>query len=154
MKPSFRIQGLLLCLLLCGVMLLASPARAAVKIFEEPGVDTLAAQDIRSTVSAFELLLKEDLSSELRQDVSLYICPNTDSFRRVKQRVFVEKKDTADKAEQAFGGIWYNKSGFGVILMDLSHPALKTGQDKVSFVGRHLFYQILSQRSTRACPSR
>ena len=44
MKPSFRIRSLLLCLLLCGVMLLASPARAAVKIFEEPGVDTLAAR--------------------------------------------------------------------------------------------------------------
>ena len=145
MKPSFRIQGLILCLLLCGTLLVAAPARAAVKIFEEPGVDTLAAQDIRTAVSAFELLLKEELSGELRQDVSLYICPNTDSFRRVKQRVFVEKKDTADKAEQTFGGIWYNKSGFGVILMDLSHPALKTGQDKVSFVGRHLYYQLLSQ---------
>lgn len=145
MKQCSRIHGLLLCLLLCGVMLLASPARAAVKIFEEPGVDTLAAQDIRTAVSAFELLLKEELASELRQDVSLHICPDADSFRRVKQRVFVEKKDSADKAERAFGGIWYNKSGYGVILMDLSHPALKTGQDKVSFVGRHLFYQMLSQ---------
>ena len=145
MKQLSRIQGLLLCLLLCGALLVAAPAQAAVKIFEEPGVDTLAAQDIRTAVSAFELLLKEELAADLRQDVSLYVCPDADSFRRVKQRMFVEKKDSADKGEQAFGGIWYNKSGYGVILMDLSHPALKTGQDKVSFVGRHLYYQMLSQ---------
>ena len=145
LKRVLGIRLLLCCLLLCGMLLVAAPTQAAVKIFEEPGVDPLAAQDIRTAVSAFELLLKEELAADLRQDVSLYVCPDADSFRRVKQRMFVEKKDSADKGEQAFGGIWYNKSGYGVILMDLSHPALKTGQDKVSFVGRHLYYQMLSQ---------
>lgn len=142
-KVGFRrIAGIVL---VCSILFGAQPVFAAIKIFEEPGVDTLASQDIRSAAVAFEQLLKEEMGTELRQDVSLYICPDRDSYLRVRQREFREKKDVAEKADKTFGGVWYNQSGFGVIIMDLSNPALKTGQDRVSSVGRQLFYQAIYQ---------
>ena len=131
-KVGFRrIAGIVL---VCSILFGAQPVFAAIKIFEEPGVDTLASQDIRSAAVAFEQLLKEEMGTELRQDVSLYICPDRDSYLRVRQREFREKKDVAEKADKTFGGVWYNQSGFGVIIMDLSNPALKTGQYRVSSV--------------------
>ncbi len=135
----------LLCLLFCGVFLLTQTSFAAIRVIEEPGVDTLAIQDIHSAVEAFEQLLKNEMGTDLKQEVSLYVCPDRNTYLRVRQRVFLHKKDSAEKADQAFGGAWYNQSGFGVILMDLSNPALKSGQDRVSFVGRQLFYQAIYQ---------
>ncbi|MHC1761601.1 MAG: hypothetical protein AB9917_19220 [Negativicutes bacterium] len=145
MNKCWRFQYVLLFLLFCGVFLLAQTAQAAIRVVEEPGVDTLAMQDIRSAVDAFEQLLKNEMGTDLKQEVSLYVCPDRNSYLRVRQRVYLHKKDSAEKADRAFGGAWYNQSGFGVILMDLSNPALKSGQDRVSFVGRQLFYQAIYQ---------
>ena len=145
MKKSFGVQAMGLLILFCSMLMFSQPAFAAVKIFEEAGVDSLAAQDIRAATAAFEQLLKEEMGTDLRQDVSLYICPDRDSYLRVRQREFREKKDVAEKADKTFGGVWYNQSGFGVIILDLSNPALKTGQDRVSSVGRQLFYQAIYQ---------
>ncbi len=145
MKIIFKVQTLTLLLLVYGMLIFIPTAVAAVKVFEDPGVDSLAAQDIRASVDAFEQLLKNEMSAELKQDISLYICPDRNSYLRVRQREFRESKDTAEKADKVFGGVWYNRSGFGVIIMDLSNPALKTGQERVSFVGRQLFYQAIYQ---------
>ena len=145
MTIKIRFYFVLFCLLFCSLILLAPSAHAAVRIIEEPGVDSLASQDIRDAVEAFEQLLKNETGTKLKQDVSIYVCPDRKSYLRVRQWVYVNKKDSAEKADQAFGGVWYNQSGFGVILMDLSSPALKSGQDRVSFIGRQLFYQAISQ---------
>jgi len=145
MKKTFSLRSLAFLVFFCGMLFVTAPAAAVVHVFDEPGVDTLAAQDVRAAVDAFEQLLKSEMSTELTQDVSLYICPDRDSYVRVRQREFRESKDTAEKADKVFGGVWYNKSGFGVIIMDLSNPALKTGQDRVSSVGRQLFYQAIYQ---------
>ena len=145
MKISLKLQTLTLFLVLFGMFFLTQPAAAAVRVFEESGVDSLAAQDIRSAVDAFEQLLKNEMGTELTQAVSLYVCPDRDSYLRVRQRELRESKDVAEKADKVFGGEWYNKSGFGVIIMDLSTPALKTGQNRVSAVGRQLFYQAVYQ---------
>lgn len=143
-KPSGK-RVIALLVVFCSILLFSQPAFAAIKIFEEAGVDSLAAQDIRFAAAAFEQLLKDEMGTTLKQDVSLYICPDRDSYLRVRQREFREKKDVAEKADKTFGGVWYNQSGFGVIIMDLSNPALKTGQDRVSSVGRQLFYQAIYQ---------
>ena len=145
MNKSLRVQYVLLCLLFCSVFLLTQTTQAAIRVVEEPGVDTLAMQDINSAVEAFEQLLKDEMGTDLKQEVSLYVCPDRNSYLRVRQGVFLNKKDSAEKADQAFGGAWYNQSGFGIIMMDLSNPALKNGQDRVSFVGRQLFYQAIYQ---------
>ncbi len=145
MKKRFRTQLVAVLVMFCSFLVFTQPAAAAVKVFEEAGVDSLAAQDIRSAVEAFEQLLKNEMATVLRQEVSLYICPDRDSYVRVRQREFREAKDVAEKADKTFGGVWYNKSGFGVIIMDLSNPALKTGQDRVGSVGRQLFYQAIYQ---------
>lgn len=137
-------KGLTVSLFFC-LLFVTTPASAAVRIFEEPGVDALAAQDIRSAVDSFEQLLKNEMGASLTQDVSLYICPSRDSYLRVRQREFRETKDVAEKSDKVFGGVWYTSGHFGVIILDLSNPALRTGQDRVSSVGRQLFYQAIYQ---------
>ena len=84
-KPSGR-RGIALLVVFCSILLFSQPAFAAIKIFEEAGVDSLAAQDIRFAAAAFEQLLREEMGTELKQDVSLYICPDRDSYLRVRQR--------------------------------------------------------------------
>ena len=145
MKKFFRFSTLYLLLLFCCLLSFTSSASAAVKIYEEPGVDTLASQDIRAAVDAFEQLLKNEMGTSLTQDVSLYLCPTRDSYLRVRQREFMERKDVAEKSDKVFGGVWYRSGRFGVIILDLSNPAIKTGQERVSAVGRQLFYQAIYQ---------
>ena len=58
MKKSFGVQAMGLLILFCSMLLFSQPALAAVKIFEEAGVDSLAAQDIRFAAAAFEQLLR------------------------------------------------------------------------------------------------
>ena len=145
MKKKLNFQALSLLLLFCSLLLLTTPAAAAVKIFEDPGVDPIAAQDIRSAAESFEQLLKDEMNTTLIQDVGIYICPTHDSYLRVRQREFRETKDTAEKADKQYGGVWYRNGRFGTIILDLSNPALKTGQDKATFIGRQLFYQAIYQ---------
>lgn len=140
-----RIGALMLSALLCTLLLSAAPAAAAVRIFEEPGVRPEMAQDVRSAVSSFEQLLKDEMGTSLTQDVSLYICPSRDSYLRIWQREFRVNKDSAEKSDKVFGGLWYRSGRFGVIILDLSNPAVQSGQNLVASVGRQLFYQAIYQ---------
>ena len=145
MKKSYGCRFLYLSLLFCCLLCFTASASAAVKVFEEPGVDSLASQDVRAAVDAFEQLLKDEMNASLTRDISIYVCPSRDSYLQVRQREFRETKDVAEKSDKVFGGVWYTSGHFGVIILDLSNPAMRTGQDRVSAVGRQLFYQALFQ---------
>lgn len=145
MKNRIRSFFVLTLLVVSFLVLSASPVSAVVRIFEEPGVDPASSQDVRSAAEQFEAFLKEEMGSTLTQDVSIYICPDHPSYIKVRQREFRETKDVAEKSDKVFGGVWYQHGGFGVIILDLSSPALKTGQDRASSIGRQLFYQAIYQ---------
>ncbi len=58
MKKRFRTQLVAVLVMFCSFLVFTQPAAAAVKVCEDAGVDSRAAQDIRSAVEAFEQLLK------------------------------------------------------------------------------------------------
>lgn len=145
MKRSGRNSLIYLLLTLCCLLAFSATASAAVRIVEDAGVDSLAAQDIRFAVDAFDQVLKNEMNATLTQDVSIFICPDRDSYLRVRQRELLESKDVAEKSDKVFGGVWYSSGRFGAIILDLSNPAMRTGQDRTAAVGRQLFYQALYQ---------
>jgi hypothetical protein len=142
---NLRFYSIVALFLLLFLIMTVSTVSAGIRVFEEPGVDPAASQEIRTAAELFEGFLKEEMGSSLTQEVGIYICPDHDSYIRVRQREFRETKDVAEKSDKVFGGVWYSSSKFGTIILDLSSPALKTGQDRASSVGRQLFYQAIYQ---------
>ena len=63
-KPSGR-RGIALLVVFCSILLFSQPVFAAIKIFEEAGVDSLAAQDIRFAAAAINPHLVWDFCTSL-----------------------------------------------------------------------------------------
>ena len=64
-------------------LLFVPSASAAVRIFEEPGVNPAISIKAGAAVNAFEQILKYAMGTTLTQDVVIFLCPDRESYLRV-----------------------------------------------------------------------
>lgn len=136
-------RKLYICALILLFFCLPVPARAAILISAEPGVQPQLVAHVQKVAAAFDQILAGEVGAALSKDVRIIITPNRDAYIHALQSDLGISREVAERSGKMTSG--FSSARRQAVALNGDLPLMKSLGGVTSVVAHELFHQVQGQ---------